>query len=46
VLPNGSVGPGARLVLRAGAGHVIIIEVPGAFNAGVRGFLHDLPEGA
>jgi pimeloyl-ACP methyl ester carboxylesterase len=38
--------PGARLALLPGAGHVTNIEVPEAFNAAVRGFLRDLPEGA
>jgi pimeloyl-ACP methyl ester carboxylesterase len=38
--------PGARLVLLSGAGHASNIEAPGAFNAAVRGFLRDLPEGA
>jgi len=38
--------PGARLVRLPGVGHVVNIEAPEAFNAAVRGFLHELPEGA
>jgi pimeloyl-ACP methyl ester carboxylesterase len=38
--------PGSRLVLLPGVGHVTTIEAPDAFNAAVRGFLNDLPEGA
>jgi pimeloyl-ACP methyl ester carboxylesterase len=37
--------PGARLVLLPGAGHVVNVEAPEAFNEAVRGFLGDLPEG-